>query len=361
MSDFFVKRYFLVFLLVFVLFISGCAFIFEDSVLYVFLNKNKVKGDFVNVSIDNLVFLGPIPDFVVRIGEVAYIDMSDFVVGDGLTFSVKSSDGFSFGVHENFVRIIGKEVGVWRTNVRIYDNNKLYVSNDFDVVVLDRFVDIGEADRFKEMVEEENSLVSKIVSFFSSSSSSSSSVVEEEDFCRFYRLISSEEEDFLEEVLVYDNISKIVSFINSNFSVVDSDIFNLSKPVDVYNAREGSEYELLRLFFLIAVRNCYSGQLVVYEYNVSEEDKGYGAVVFFRGLGYLEEVDEPRYFYYEDGEFKVNHYGWSYNEFMLLEDERNDIFIERIGYLSDYDSLSNKESYLLDVYEWGSREEYDNY
>src|SRR6056297_490146 len=132
--------------------------------------------------------------------------------------------------------------------------------------------------------------------------------------------IKEVEPSFREKTLAYDTSQKILDLLNS-FKLIERDN-NLFSANEVYEAQEGTEYDLLRLATNILLNHNIQAVIVVYQYG--EE---VNAVVNFR------DVDEPKYYYFEEGVMKMKHHGWSFNELMESEESRLGINIDKYGTL----------------------------
>lgn len=358
-------------LILFVFFISGILWkIFGSGIVEEVKNENLNKSN-LKLKIENALVEDE--SLILDVGREGFGDM------EGVRFIIKDENSSIFLDRFGFIEENGSQKFIFNLSeielgeiisieiVPFFENESLIESSSLDSVFSEDF-DLGAGSKFVEVVEEE--VVEEVEEETSSSSSSSSSsdeeVVEEvveEEKCPFLRTIFCEEEIFFEETKQYENISRLVDFINDNFTLIDSDNFTMRRPVEIYDSRNGTEYELLRLFAFITLRNCYNNLYMAYKYNDSEDNESeelkYGFVVVYRETGYLEGVDEPRYFYLDEGKFKILHYGWTYGELILLEDERRNIYIEEVGFLIDKSIWSNAEE-VINVTEWYPRSIYEN-
>ncbi|NCN86781.1 hypothetical protein GW932_03020 [archaeon] len=149
-------------------------------------------------------------------------------------------------------------------------------------------------------------------------------------------------ESFYEQTIEYNDSQKILNLINSFEIIVRDD--NLLSSKEVYEAREGTEYDLLRLVLNILLNHQIQGALFVYQY-----ENNFEAVVVFR------DVDEPRYYYFEEGVLKMKHHGWSFDELINSEEERIGIEISKYGTIFEGDLRGNKILNIKDVEEWRER------
>jgi len=148
--------------------------------------------------------------------------------------------------------------------------------------------------------------------------------------------IKEVEPSFREKTLAYDTSQKILDLLNS-FKLIERDN-NLFSANEVYEAQEGTEYDLLRLATNILLNHNIQAVIVVYQYG--EE---VNAVVNFR------DVDEPKYYYFEEGVMKMKHHGWSFNELMESEESRLGINIDKYGTLFENNVRGNQNINLLEI------------
>ena len=147
---------------------------------------------------------------------------------------------------------------------------------------------------------------------------------------------------FVEQTLEYNTSQKVMDLINS-FEVIERD-GNLLPAKTVYEAGEGTEYDLLRLALNILLNHNIQGSLIVYEYG-----ENIGAVVNFR------DVEQPMYYYFEEGIMKMSHHGWSFDELISTEENRLGIEVNRYGALFEGDMRGDKNLNIIDVEMWKER------
>lgn len=152
------------------------------------------------------------------------------------------------------------------------------------------------------------------------------------------------EPSFREKTLEYDTSEKILNLVNS-FALIERDDV-LFPSIEVYESQQGTEYDLLRMALNILLNHQIQGAFVVYDYSGE-----IGAVINFR------DVEEPKYYYFEDGVMKMAHHGWSFDELMEAEESRLGISIDKYGTLFEGDIRSEEEINILDVEEWVNYEQ----
>jgi hypothetical protein len=130
-----------------------------------------------------------------------------------------------------------------------------------------------------------------------------------------------------------------MDLINS-FEIIERDDVLLPAKI-VYEAGEGTEYDLLRLSLNILLNHQIQGVIVVYEYG-----ENIGVVINFR------DVEKPMYYYFEDGVMKMKHHGWSFGELITAEETRLGIKIDRYGTLFEGDVRGEENINVIDVEMW---------
>ena len=144
---------------------------------------------------------------------------------------------------------------------------------------------------------------------------------------------------FEEKTLNYDSSQKVLDLINS-FDIIARD--NVLFPADsVYDAKEGTEYDLLRLANNILLDHQIQAVIFVYDYGVNVN-----AVVNFR------DIEKPMYYYFEDGMMKMAHHGWSFVELIAAEESRMSVDITRYGVLFEGDVRGDGEINIMEVEDW---------
>ena len=144
---------------------------------------------------------------------------------------------------------------------------------------------------------------------------------------------------FREKTLEYDTSEKVMNLVNS-FMLIERD--NVLLPAnEVYEAEEGTEYDLFRMALNILLDHNIQGAILVYDYSGE-----IGAVVNFR------DVEKPMYYYFEEGVMKMAHHGWSFDELIEAEESRLGINIDKYGILFEGDVRDDIEMNIMDVEEW---------
>jgi hypothetical protein len=164
----------------------------------------------------------------------------------------------------------------------------------------------------------------------------------------YERCLNPDEMKIILDIKKYNTSEKIMNFVNEEFEIFEGDR-DMRSPFEVYVSRSGTEYELLRMIVNMLLENGYSGVYFIYEV-----DGKYHAVINFR------DIEEPKYYYFEGGELKMAHHGWSFRELILSEEERNGFVIDRFGVVGETKIIENKNLNILNVSEWGDREEWVN-
>jgi hypothetical protein len=164
------------------------------------------------------------------------------------------------------------------------------------------------------------------------------------DYC-----LSRDEMKMILEMKRYNTSEKIMNFVNEEFEIVEGENLTILSVFETYEKKAGSEYDILRVVLNMLLENGYQGVYFVYEYGGDVN-----AVINFR------DIEKPMYYYFEHGELKMAHHGWSFKELILAEEKRQGILIDRFGTLGEKNLLERKNLNLLDVYEWGDRDEWVN-
>lgn len=161
--------------------------------------------------------------------------------------------------------------------------------------------------------------------------------------------LNEEEAKMILEMKRYNTSEKIMNFINEEFEIVEDDDIIMPPVLEVYKSKSGSKYDVFRFVLNMLLENGYMGVYFVYEYG--EE---FDAVINFR------DIEKPMYYYFEEGELKMAHHGWSFKELILAEEERQGILIDRFGTLGQKNLFERKDLNLFDINEWGDRDEWVN-
>jgi len=146
---------------------------------------------------------------------------------------------------------------------------------------------------------------------------------------------------FVNEIGQYNTNQSILDLINNEFTIISREDSLIWPAIITYQNKKGTEYDLLRLIFTILLFNDYNEGYIVYEYG-----SNVGVVVTFRDL------DEPRYFYFENEVLNMNLSGWSFSDLMDLEEQRENIIIDRYGGMFEGDVAGDYNLTITDVEEW---------
>ena len=149
---------------------------------------------------------------------------------------------------------------------------------------------------------------------------------------------------FVNETKQYNTSQSILDLINNEFEIVSRDDSLIWPAIITHQNKKGTEYDLLRLIFNLLRLNDYEAAYFVYEY-----DSNIGVVVNFRDL------DEPKYFYFEDSVLNMTHHGWSFNELLGAEEQRENIIIDRFGIIFGRDLPKYYNLSVTDVEYWELR------
>jgi len=162
--------------------------------------------------------------------------------------------------------------------------------------------------------------------------------------------IRVERDSDLEELISKLNTSeKLLGYLNEDLSIVQEPIddWAAKHPKQLIADGQGNQVDILVFSAFVLQENGYESGLMRYRYrdeDNSEEKEN--IVVPFR------DTDVPKYIFIDDGEVRMSHHGWSFEEMFSDEEERLDIVI------TEYATFLPRYLELYDVYdrpEWVER------
>jgi len=159
-----------------------------------------------------------------------------------------------------------------------------------------------------------------------------------------WNITPEEINNFIDGIPFYNSSQNVLNLINNEFQIISRDDSLIWPSIITYNNKKGTEADIFRLIFDMFLLNNYNSAYFVYEY-----DSNIGAILVFRDL------DEPKYFYFEDGVLNMTHHGWSFNELLDVEEQRENIIIDRYGIIFEGDLVKDYNLSIIDVKEWDIR------
>jgi len=190
----------------------------------------------------------------------------------------------------------------------------------------------------------ENKTLDNKTSQFNETSNKSTSMTKQDEITREMEL------EMESEMKEYDSSEKIMDFVNQDFELIEKENKTNLEPVyELYQRKNGSKYEALRLARFVLQHNGFEAVYFVYKY-----DDGFDVVINFR------DVDKPKYYYFEDNILKMKHHGNSFTDLIFSEEERRGISIDEFGVLNDNRLTKRDELNVLNLSEWEDKEEWVN-
>ncbi len=167
--------------------------------------------------------------------------------------------------------------------------------------------------------------------------------LEEEQELLYWNITSEQYCTFVNEIVLYNTSSLILNLINSDFEIVSRENTFIYPSIITYENKKGTPEDLLRLILTILLFNQWNGVYFVYEENSNLE-----AIVPFRDL----EIHESRYFYFENGIFKIASAGESFEDILSSEELRQNILIDRYGIIFEGDISTPYNLTKSGIQEW---------
>jgi len=143
---------------------------------------------------------------------------------------------------------------------------------------------------------------------------------------------------------LYNTSQSILDFINNEFEIISRDDSLIWPAIITYQNKKGTEADLFRLMFTMVHILSYEGSYFVYEFGSNTE-----VVLPFRDL------DEPKHYYFEEGVLNLSFHGWSFEELLDFEEQRENIIIDKYGIIFEGDIFGYYNLSITGVDEWNQR------